>query len=135
MRIAITGGNGFLGRRVAAALAARGVEKDILLVDTVERPDPPAGCRQFVGDVADPLFLAEALPDDVTSIFHLAAVVSAEAEADYDLGMRVNVDGVRALIERCRALPHPPRWCPSPCPQQGRRRRRPASRVPSCASR
>ena len=90
-------------------LAARGVEKDILLVDTVERPDPPAGCRQFVGDVADPLFLAEALPDDVTSIFHLAAVVSAEAEADYDLGMRVNVDGVRALIERCRALPHPPR--------------------------
>jgi nucleoside-diphosphate-sugar epimerase len=41
-------------------------------------------------------------------VFHLAAVVSGAAEADYDLGLRVNVDGVRALLDACRALPQPP---------------------------
>ena len=108
MTIAITGGNGFLGRRVAGLLRAQGCAQDIRLIDAVSHPDTPEGCQQFVGDVVDPDFLADALPPDTKTIFHLAAVVSAQAEADYDLGMRVNVDGVRALIARCRALDAPP---------------------------
>ena len=39
-------------------------------------------------------------------IFHLAAIVSGEAEADFDLGMRINIDAFRLLLETCRALPH-----------------------------
>jgi nucleoside-diphosphate-sugar epimerase len=42
-------------------------------------------------------------------IFHLAAVVSAAAEADYDLGRRVNLGGMHAVIDACRALAKPPR--------------------------
>jgi len=43
-------------------------------------------------------------------VFHLAAVVSGEAEANFDLGMRVNLDATRRLLERCRALDAPPRF-------------------------
>ena len=54
--------------------------------------------------------LVEALIDDDTdTVFHLAAVVSAQAEEDFDLGMRVNLDGTRITLERCRALDHTPR--------------------------
>ena len=41
-------------------------------------------------------------------IFHLAAVVSGQAEADFDLGMRINLDASRALLETCRAVGHVP---------------------------
>ena len=41
--------------------------------------------------------------------FHLAAIVSGQAEADFDLGMRINLDASRALLETCRALGHRPR--------------------------
>ena len=50
-----------------------------------------------------------ALDKNTTSIFHLAAVVSGMAEADFDLGMRVNVDASRALLDVCRAIGHHPR--------------------------
>ena len=42
-------------------------------------------------------------------MFHLAAVVSGGAEADFDLGYRVNLDGMRLVLERCRRLQRPPR--------------------------
>lgn len=119
MRIAITGGNGFLGRRVAEAILARGALVgpdgastaigEVLLIDAVSRSDTPTGCRQIVGDISDPGFLAEALRNAPSSIFHMAAVVSGEAEADFDKGMRVNVDATRALLDRCRAFATPPR--------------------------
>ena len=43
-------------------------------------------------------------------MFHLAAVVSGQAEAEFDIGMRVNLDATRALLERCRALAAPPKF-------------------------
>lgn len=109
MTIVITGGNGFLGRRAAAILARRGAEETILRIDAMPAGDSDPPGREIIGDVADPAFLAEVIPEDTEAILHLAAVVSAQAEADYDIGMRVNIDGVRALIERCRHLPAPPR--------------------------
>ena len=49
------------------------------------------------------------MPRDTDSVFHLAAVVSGGAEADFDLGYRVNLDGTRALLEACRTLKNPPK--------------------------
>ena len=54
--------------------------------------------------------LARALTAATGSIFHLAAVVSGQAEADFDIGMRVNVDATRTLLELTRALPEPPKF-------------------------
>ena len=65
---------------------------------------------QVVGDIADHSVLARALTPATGSIFHLAAVVSGQAEADFDIGMRVNVDATRMLLELTRALPAPPKF-------------------------
>ncbi|WP_294260692.1 D-erythronate dehydrogenase [Propionivibrio sp.] len=61
------------------------------------------------GDIADPQAINDVVDADTASIFHLAAVVSSQAEADFDLGMRVNIDAMRLLFERCRQLGHCPK--------------------------
>jgi nucleoside-diphosphate-sugar epimerase len=58
----------------------------------------------LAGDIADPDFAARAIAPDTDSIFHLAAVVSGAAEADFDLGMRVNLGGVRAVLDQARLI-------------------------------
>ena len=65
--------------------------------------------RTIVGDIADPAVIHGALAADIHSVFHLAAIVSGQAEADFDLGMRINLDATRALLEGCRAMSKPPR--------------------------
>jgi nucleoside-diphosphate-sugar epimerase len=120
MQIVITGGSGFLGRRLAETLLARGVLGGadgrpqpitrLTLVDIADArglDDPRV--RQLAGDVADRSLLERAIDAHTTSIFHLAAVVSGQAEADFDLGMRVNLDASRHLLEVCRARGHRPR--------------------------
>lgn len=118
MKIFITGGGGFLGHRLALKLReGRLIGRDgnpsavsqITLFDAAFPPgaDPRLKCVQ--GDISDPAALAAALDRDTDSIFHLAAVVSAGAEADFDLGYRVNLDGTRNLLEACRKLQAPPR--------------------------
>ncbi len=58
----------------------------------------------MTGDITDASALAELIDRGTASVFHLAAVVSGEAEQDFDLGMRVNVDATRAVLERVRAI-------------------------------
>jgi nucleoside-diphosphate-sugar epimerase len=70
--------------------------------------DPRIKC--VTGDVSSPAAIAAALDKDTGAVFHLAAVVSGGAEADFDLGMRVNLDGCRVLLEACRKLDRPPRF-------------------------
>jgi len=109
MRILITGGGGFLGSRLALALLARDPAAKITLLD-VAFPNPPdARFMAITGDLASPDVLARALPADTDAVFHLAAVVSGGAEADFDLGYHVNLDGTRALLEACRKLSKPPK--------------------------
>lgn len=121
MKIVITGGGGFLGSKLAAALLARGRLSDsqgreqeisgITLLDGAFPPGLPADRRldAVTGDVSDAGTLERVLTPDTGSVFHLAAVVSAGAEADFDLGMRVNLGGTQLLLERLRSCVKPPR--------------------------
>lgn len=124
MRVVITGGTGFLGKLLAAKLLERGALTDaagrvreiaeLVLVDIAAAANEPwlndKRVRQVVGDVTDRNVLASALTPNTGSIFHLAAVVSGQAEADFDIGMRVNVDSTRTLLELTRLLPAPPKF-------------------------
>jgi nucleoside-diphosphate-sugar epimerase len=119
MKVFITGGGGFLGYRLARKLVERGMLagldgtatpiSKITLFDAAFPPDPDPRLACVTGDVAAPDAVAAALDRDTASVFHLAAVVSGGAEADFDLGYRVNLDGTRRLLERCRRLARPPK--------------------------
>ena len=121
MKVVVTGGSGFLGQRLIRALCERGRLTDgsgreraierIVAVDVGRCSEPFADDRlgYVSGNVADASFVGHVLDADTDSVFHLAAVVSGEAERDFDLGMRVNVDGTRGLLEACRRQPRPPK--------------------------
>jgi nucleoside-diphosphate-sugar epimerase len=112
MRVVITGGCGFLGRRVALRLLERGDIDELVLFDNVPSALPlpeDTRLRLVTGDIADRETVLRLISPGTTSVFHLAAVVSGQAEADTDLGYRVNLDGTRAVLDACRALGTCPR--------------------------
>ena len=121
MRIVITGGGGFLGTRLARAILARGTLTDargavrsvreLVLIDIAAARDlGDARVSVASGDLADPAFIERTVTAGTDAIFYLAAVVSGQAEADFDIGMRVNLDATRALLEHCRRLSAPPKF-------------------------
>ena len=81
--------------RTAGTLGGARIER-LVPADAVE----PA---EIVADLAESGVAAELVADRPDVIFHLAAVVSGEAEADFDKGYRVNLDGMRSLLEAVRA--------------------------------
>jgi len=123
MRIVITGGAGFLGRKLADAIGQRGYMtgpdgrreqvEELVLIDAYEfEPEPLSGVQvvSVAADICDRDTVARLITSETASVYHLAAVVSGQAEADFDLGMRVNLDGTRNLLEICRALPGTPKF-------------------------
>jgi len=120
MHVVITGGAGFIGKKLASALLARGALEMASGRQTIERltlfdvahaeglsEDPRLA--SIAGNITDLAEVHRAIRDDVGGVFHLAAIVSANAEEDFDLGVRVNLEGTRNVLEACRALPRPAR--------------------------
>ena len=112
MNVLITGAAGFLGQRLASTLLAgprlidaAGEPIDITelrLLDVAAGPDlGDRRARWVTGDLTDET-LGGLVDIETRAVFHLAAVVSGGAEADFDLGMHVNLDGTHRLLDACR---------------------------------
>ena len=120
MRILITGGCGFLGVKLAKALlqtgslCINGVSQPIKRLVLTDLVPPPAELLQdervqFIGGNLRTLLAHDkAMLSDIQVVFHLAAAVSGECEANFDLGMSSNLDTTRDLLEACRASQHIP---------------------------
>ncbi|MEL6983086.1 MAG: NAD-dependent epimerase/dehydratase family protein, partial [Actinomycetota bacterium] len=126
MRVTITGGAGFLGLALAERLL--GDEQVVTGLRLADRVGPPDGrprpaassdaaaasaaagdaaaveVEVVTGDLTEDRFVADSITSDTDVVYHLASVVSAGAEADFDLGYAVNLHGTLALLERCRRV-------------------------------
>jgi len=121
MHVVITGGAGFLGQKLARKLllgakltGPDGQKHEVSRLTLFDVVGPASDIAQdkrvkvVTGDIGDKATVDGVVTDAAASVFHLAAVVSSGAEADFDLGMRVNLDGTRHVLEACRKLPAPP---------------------------
>jgi D-erythronate 2-dehydrogenase len=112
MHVLVTGAAGMIGRKLTARLVADGalngqaIEK-LTLIDVVAPQSPEKFSGKIdaaAADIADPAAVRAAVAGRPDVIFHLAGVVSGEAELDFEKGMRVNLDGSRTLFEAVRAV-------------------------------
>lgn len=111
MKILIIGGGGVVGQKLARQLALRGRLRDqtisrITLADIVD-PAPVKAAFPVVTticDITDTASVAATIPEDTDVIYLLAAIVSGQAETEFDLGWSINMQGTINVLERCRAL-------------------------------
>ena len=108
MKVLITGGAGFVGARLARTLLAQGqlagrhIEQ-LVLTDQVDAPEDLRADPRVQSRVSPLLAACEGLRDEpFDGVFHLASAVSGECEADFDLGLRSNLDSTRALLDALR---------------------------------
>ncbi len=120
MKVVITGGAGFLGKKLARRLLQQEIAgpsgkpervSELLLFDVAKASGPGLDdprVKTLAGDIAN-FATVQSVVQGAATVFHFAAVVSAGAEADFDLGYKVNLDGTRNVLEACRALGTNPR--------------------------
>jgi D-erythronate 2-dehydrogenase len=117
MKVLIIGGAGMIGRKLAERLGRDGelggkAIASLTLHDVVEGT-APAGAKVPVkvitGDLPAPGEAQKLIADRPVAVFHLAAVVSGEAEQDFDKGYRINMDGTRSLLQAIRTADYKPR--------------------------
>jgi D-erythronate 2-dehydrogenase len=120
MHVLIIGAAGMIGRKLTRAICETGKLGDravtaLTLVDVAE-PEMPTGLtmplRRLALDFSAPGAAERLVADRPDIIVHLAAIVSGQAEADFDLGYRVNLDGTRALFDAIRHLGTSTGYCP-----------------------
>ena len=114
MKILVTGAAGFLGRRLLTELLAGRTAVPavtrVIAADLLPCPIDDPRVESRVGDITDAGYISAILDRDVRVIWHLAAVLSGQSEAEFDVGLRVNVDATRALLDRARSLAAPARF-------------------------
>ncbi|MFT7233738.1 MAG: nucleoside-diphosphate-sugar epimerase [Cyclobacteriaceae bacterium] len=120
MRVIIFGGAGFIGKKLALELLDRGEIaidgsepkpiSELVLFDKLKADGLPNDDRLVVmnEDICDSAIIEKLLAKRVHVIFHLAAIVSGEAEKNFDLGMQVNLHANLTLLEKCRVLDYAP---------------------------
>ncbi|CAI0979768.1 D-erythronate dehydrogenase [Serratia quinivorans] len=107
MKIIITGGAGFLGQRLAKMLLQNNSPLTVsqLVLADIHLPQAPGSdprVRCIALDLTDPQAASQLIDSSSDVLFHLAAIVSSHAESDFDLGMQVNFDATRHLLEAAR---------------------------------
>jgi len=122
MQVLVTGGAGFLGSRLVNALLARGSivsssgdeeSIDEILVADIGPPAQPfpddPRLKTRYGDFSEADAANQLVSKNTGAVFHLAAIVSGEAEADFDKGMRINLEGTKKILDACRLQADCPR--------------------------
>jgi D-erythronate 2-dehydrogenase len=114
MNVLVTGAAGFLGGRLITALladsTARAISLRIVAADLAQCPIDDPRVVPRTGNIAEQSFIDAIVEKDTDVVYHLAAVLSGQSEAEFDVGMRTNVDATRALLDACTRLPTPPRF-------------------------
>ena len=107
----IIGAAGMIGRKLTERLVKDGGLDELLLHDVVAPtpPQAPFKVRTMVSDISSPGEADKLVASKPDLIFHLAAIVSGEAEADFEKGYRINLDGTRLLFEAIRKAAYRPK--------------------------